>query len=82
MAMNPREISHLNSSAVIATQANNVNVDRATAWYCPAPESNVLGSRVRKTARAIIQPTKTVRLTSQMPGRTRRGWSGGPGMTS
>ena len=65
MARNPRETSHLSSSAVIAIQPNNVNVERATAWYCREPESKVLGSRVRKTARAIIQPRKTVMLTGQ-----------------
>ena len=80
MARNPRETSHLSSSAVIATQPNNVNVERATAWYCREPLSNVLGSRVRKTDRAIIQPRKSMPLTSQTLGRTPARMSGGTGM--
>ena len=81
MARNPREISHLSSSAVIATQPNKVKVERATAWYCREPESNVLGSRVRKTDRAIIQPTKTVMLTCQTPAEPAARMAGGTGMT-
>ena len=81
MARKPREISHLSSSAVMATQPNSANVDRATLWYCREPLSKVLGSRVRKTERAIIQPRKTPMLTSQTPGRTPARMSGGTGMT-
>ena len=70
----------MNSRAVIAIQPNSVKVERAIAWYCREPESNVLGSRVRKTARAIIQPMKIVMLTSHYarskPARARLGRNG------
>ena len=81
MAMKPRDGCHLNSSAMMASQAKSVNVARATDWYWLVPESSTFGSRVRKTTSAIIQPMKIVTLIWRKLGPRRRSASGGTGST-
>jgi hypothetical protein len=82
IAMNPRDGCHFSSNAMMASQANSVNVARATAWYWLVPESSTFGSRVRNTARAIIQPTKRVMLIWRKLGPRTNSASGETGRTS